>query len=137
LRDTARARPTIGLVVPYTSPAFTARALAQALQLAEGLDMTVTLMGVHVLPYPTPLECQEGIRQRCEAELAAVARTCPVTTRVKLAFARNREEAYLVLIPRESLVVIGVKESWWKTGDERLARRLAEHGRTVAIVYGS
>jgi len=122
------------LVVPYTSPALAAQALATALELARGFEAAVTLMAVHVLPYPSPLECQEGIRKRLEAELTEVACTSPVLIRVKLVFARDREDAYLGLLPRQSLVVIGTKDRWWRTPEERLARRLTARGHSVAIV---
>lgn len=124
----------LDLAVPYTNPALTAHTLAEAVKLAQGCQAAVTLIAVHVLPYPAPLECQEGIRQRREAELAAVVRTCPATVRVKLVFARDRDYTYLALLPKDSLVVMGVKHRWWRTRDERLARKLAADGRTVAIV---
>jgi len=122
------------VVVPYTNPALTAQALATAAELARAFDVEVTLMAVHVLPYPTPLECQEGIRQRLEADLSAVARTNAVSTRVKLVFARDAADAYLGLLPRHSLVVVGSKDRWWKTREQRLARKLSSSGHSVAIV---
>ncbi len=122
------------LVVPYTNPALTARALAAAGELARGFEMAVTLMAVHVLPYPTALECQDGIRQRLEAELTAVARTSPAAIRVKLVFARDRADAYLGLLHRHSMVVIGTKDRWWRTPEERLARRLTAGGHSVAVI---
>jgi hypothetical protein len=122
------------LVVPFTNPALTARALAAAAELAQGFEAVVTLMAVHVLPYPAPLECQEGIRKRLEADLAALARTSPVAIRVKLIFARDREAAFLALLKPQSLVVIGTKDRWWRTREERLARRLTAGGHRVAVV---
>ena len=122
------------LVVPYTNPALAARALAAATELARGFEAAVTLMAVYVLPYPSPLECQEGIRKRLEAELTAVARTSPAAIRVKLVFARDRVDAYLGLLRRQSLVVIGTKDRWWRTREERLARRLNAGGHSVAVV---
>jgi hypothetical protein len=124
----------LDLVVPYADPALTTRALAAALKLADGCNATVTLMAVHVLPYPAPLECHEGIRQRLEGELATVARATPASLCVKLVFARDREETYLALLRRESLVVIGTKDRWWRTGEERFARKLAAHGHSVAVI---
>jgi len=129
-----RRQGQLDLVVPYADPALTTRALAAALKLADGCNVTVTLMAVHVLPYPAPLECQKGIRQRLEGELAAVARAIPASLRAKLVFARDRDEAYLALLRRESLVVIGTKDRWWRTGEERLARKLAAHGHSVAVI---
>jgi hypothetical protein len=134
LAQVERLERPLDLVVPYTNPALTARALAAAVDLARGFDAAVTLMAVHVLPYPSPLECQEGIRKRLEAELTSVARTIPVAMRVKLVFARDREDAYLGLLRRRSLVVIGTKDRWWRTREERLARRLTAGGHSVAVV---
>jgi hypothetical protein len=122
------------VVVPYTSPVLAARALAAAVELARGFEAAVTLMAVYVLPYPSPLECQEGIRKRLEGELTAVARSSPAATRVKLVFARDREDAYLGLLRRQSLVVIGTKNRWWRTREERLARVLTSSGHSVAVV---
>ena len=142
LRDSARVplaeikppeRP-LELVVPYTNPVLAARALAAAVELARGFEAAVTLMAVYVLPYPSPLECQEGIQRRLEGELTAVARTSPAEIRVKLVFARDREDAYLGLLRRQSLVVIGAKDRWWQTPEERLARRLTACGHSVAVV---
>lgn len=129
-------RPEIPLevVVPYTNQALAAQALTAAIEMARGFDAAVTLMAVHVLPYPSPLECQEGIRRRLEAELTAVARTSPAATRVKLVFARDREDAYLGLLGRHSLVVIGTRDRWWRTREERLARKLTAGGHYVALV---
>jgi len=134
LAEIKRSERPLDLVVPYTSPALTARALSEATELARGFEAAVTLMAVYVLPYPSPLECQEGIRKRLEAELTAVARTSPVAIRVKLVFARDRADAYLGLLQRHSLVVIGTKDRWWRTREERLARRLTAGGHSVAVV---
>jgi hypothetical protein len=129
-----RPQRPLELVVPYTNPALTARALTAAAELARGFEAAITLIAVHVLPYPAPLECQEGIRNRLEAELTAMARTSPVAIRVKLIFARDREAAYLGLLKPQSLVVIGTKDRWWRTREERLARRLTAGGHRVAVV---
>jgi hypothetical protein len=142
LRDSARlpqadasplARP-LELVVPYTNPALTAHALNAATELAGGFEAAITLMAVHVLQYPAPLQCQDGIRQRLEAELTAVARTSPAAIRVKLVFARDPGDAFVGLLPRRSLVVIGTRDRWWRTREERLARRLTASGHSVAVV---
>jgi hypothetical protein len=122
------------LVVLYTNPALTARALTAAAGLAQGFEAAVTLVAVHVLPYPAPLECEEGIRKVLEAELTTLARTSPVAIRVKLFFAREREAAYAGLLQRHSLVVIGTKDRWWRTREERLARKLTSRGHSVAVV---
>ncbi len=122
------------LVVPYTTPALTADALSAAADLALGMEASVTLLAAHVLPYPSPLECQDGIRHRLEAGLATIARTTTAAIRVKLVFARDLTDAYLGLLPRHSIVVIGARSRFWKTREERLARRLSLEGHSVALV---
>ena len=128
-----RERP-LELVVPYTNPALTAQALEAALKLAQGFDVAVTLVAVHVLPYPAPLECQDGIRERLEAELTAIARTSAAAIRVQLVFARDREQGFLAVLQRKALVVIGTRARWWRSGEQRLARKLSARGHTVAVI---
>jgi len=124
----------IEVVVLYVDTGVTTRALAAALKLANGCGAAVTLIAVHVLPYPAPLDCQQGIRRRLEAELTTMARATAAALRVTLVFARDREETCLALLRRESLVVIGTKDRWWPTREERFARKLAAHGHSVAVI---
>ena len=143
LRDSARpslisesGAPAVPLniVVPYTNPAPTARALKIALRFAQGIDSIVTLLAVHVVPYPAPLECDEGMRARLEAGVRAVVPPSSTVIRAKLVFARSREQVYAALFRERSLVVIGTRDCWWPTREERFARRLAKAGHSVAIV---
>jgi hypothetical protein len=122
------------LVVPYTDSVMAAGALAAAAQLAQGFEAAITLIAVHIVPFPAPLECQPGIRKRLERELTAVARTSPIAVRVKLVFARDRADALLGLLGRGSLVVMGIKRRWWRTREERLAQRLAAAGHGIALI---
>lgn len=124
----------LDLVVPFTSPPLAAQALKAATQLAHGFETAVTLLAIHVLPYPAPLECYQGVRNRLEADLAMVARSSPGPVRVKLVFARDREETFLHLLPEQSMVVIGTKSRWWRTREERFANKLAAGGHSVALV---
>ena len=134
LMEIPRAGSPLDLVVLYNNPALTAHALTATSELARGFETAITLMAVHVLPYPAPLECQEGIRKRLETELTTVARSNPAAIRVKLVFARDRADACLGLLKPRSVVVIGARQRWWTTPEERLARRLAAHGHSVAVI---
>ena|SRR5579871_2677100 len=122
------------VVVPYTDPVLATEALTAAAELARDVEAALILMAVHVLPFPTPLECQEGIRIRLENELATVARASRADVRVKLVFARDRGDAFLGLLPRHSLVLVGARKRWWKTREERLAKRLSAAGHSVAVI---
>jgi hypothetical protein len=128
-----RERP-LEIVVAHTNPAATAQALEAAAELARGFDVAVNLMAVRVLPYPWALECPEGIRKRLEAEVTAIARTSDTEVSVDLVFARDWENAYLGLLERGQMVVIGAKDRWWRTREQRLARKLTMAGHSVAIV---
>ena len=122
------------IVVPHLNPALTAKALEAAVYLARGFDAAVILTAVYVLPYPAPLECQEGIRERMESELLALARTTPGDVKAKLVFARDRETAFCGLLPPRALVVIGTRRHWWPTREVRFARRLTAAGHSVAVI---
>ena len=134
LAEIQSAEQPLHLVVLYNNPLLTARALAAAAEWAREFEAAVTLMAVYVLPYPSPLECAEGIRKRLETELTAVARSSPAAIRIKLVFARDREDACVGLLQRQSVVVMGAKDRWWPTREERLARKLAAHGHSVALI---
>jgi hypothetical protein len=122
------------LIVPFTNPALTAKSLAAAVEFSRGFQAAVTLVAVYIVPYPAPLECREGIRNCLEAHLTAVARAIPAETRVELIFARDQEDAYRGLLDRKALIVIGSERRWWRTREERLARRLARSGHSVAMI---
>jgi hypothetical protein len=134
LAEMQSAEQPLQLVVLYNNPLLTARALAAAAEWALEFDAAVTLMAVYVLPYPSPLECQEGIRKRLERELTAVARTSPAAIRIRLVFARDREDACMGMLQCQSVVVLGAKDRWWPTREERLARKLAASGHSVALI---
>jgi hypothetical protein len=124
----------LAVVVPFTDPALTAAALEAAQDLARPFDAAVTLMAVHVVPYPSPLECREGIRRRLEEELRTMARAIPAAVRVQVVFARGQEEVYRSMLRPESLVVVGTRLRWWRTREERFGRRLAASGHSVALI---
>ena len=134
LAEIQSAEQPLHLVVLYNNPLLTARALAAAAEWAREFEAAVTLMAVYVLPYPSPLECQEGIRKRLERELTTVARSSPAAIRIKLVFARDREDACVGLLQCQSVVVMGAKDRWWPTREERLARKLAARGHSLALI---
>ena len=129
-----RLEQSLEVVVPYTVAATAAKTLSAALAMIQGFESRVTLMAVHILPYPAPLEVSEGVRERLAAQLTAVARTVQAAVAVKLVFARDRDVAYRALLSRQSLIVVGTKDHWWRTREERFARKLASHGHSVAVV---
>ena len=124
----------LDLVVLHADPKLTAHAVSAALKLANGFAAEITLLAVHVVPYPAPLECQEGVRQCLEEELSAVARATHASLNINVVFARDREEICLDLLRHKSLVVMGTRDRWWRTSEERFARTLAAHGHSVALI---
>lgn len=135
--ELARQDAPVEVVLPYTNAALTAHALQALRPFVEGLHTPLTIMAVHVVPFPAPLEASVGIRARLECELAAVARACSAPVRVSLVFARDWQQAYLSQLPRRSLVVIAAANRWWQTREEKLAKRLAREGYAVTVIKGN
>ncbi len=60
----------------------------------------------------------------------------PAAARVSLhlVFARDWEATYVALLRNQSLIVIGSKDRWWPTREQRLAQQLTAHGHSVAVI---
>src|SRR5437016_4284617 len=98
----------LSVFVLYTTDELTKAALTKAAELAASLEAKITLIDVHIVPYPlSPTEpdvCWEHLNQA----LQAVAAASPLPVEVKLIFARDKDviERY---IPKDSICVIATR----------------------------
>ena len=123
----------LSVVVPYTTEELTKTALSKAAELAASLEATITLLDVHIVPYPLSLTEPDVCWEHLNRALQAVAAASPVPVEVKLIFARDKDmiERYM---PNDSIGVIATKKHWWRTAEEKLARTLSAAGHSVALV---
>jgi len=122
------------LMVPYTDPATARGALAAAGVLARGLDASIALVAVQVLPFPAPFYCPSSVREHLEGQLADLARECPAAVDAVVVLARDLEEGYREVLEPGVTVLIATRPRWWRTREQKLARALARSGHKVVLV---
>jgi len=92
---TARSlRPYLQLVIPYTTPELTRAALKSAAMFTHDLRAVVRLVGVHVVPYPCPLDHPDVANEHLKTKLAAVAQVSALPVRAEVVYGRDRQEAF-------------------------------------------
>jgi hypothetical protein len=124
----------VRLIVPYTDPATTRGALTAAAVLTRGLNASIVLVAVQVLPFPAPFYCPTSVQKHLEAQLAGLASGCPVAVEATVVLARDQEEGYLQVLHPGATVLIATRTRWWKTREEKLARTLTRAGCKIALV---
>ena len=122
------------VVVLHTTPERTRAALRSLAQWTRNLEATVWLVGVHVVPYPCPIDRPTVAREHLEKELTAAADGCEIPLQVQILFARDRVEALRLLLAKETVLVLPTRRRWWRTSEEWLARTLTRAGHKVALV---
>lgn len=127
-------RPHLQLVIPYTTPELTRAALKSAAVLAQDLGATMRLVGVHVVPYPCPLDHPDVANEHLKNKLAAVAWESALPVRAEVVYGRDRQAAFRQVLGPGALVLLATRKHWWRTAQERLARSLSRAGHSVALL---
>jgi len=127
-------QPHLRIVVPYTTPELTQAALRSVALWTQNLEATVRLIGVHIVPYPCPLEKPDVDPDCLRNRLAAAAEGSAIPLQVQVVLARDTTEALRLLLVPETVIVLPTRRRWWRTAEERLARSLARAGHQVALV---
>lgn len=128
-----RAESRLNIAVVYTSVEATLAALKHAGSLARRLRARITLLVPQVVPYPLPLASPPVLLDFNERRFRVIAEASPVETSVRLYLCRDRMETVEAALSPRSLVVLGLRKSWWPVGEKRLARRLRRAGHEVIL----
>jgi len=121
------------LTVLYTDRETTAAVLECAAELAAGLNATVVLAAVCVVPYQSPCGCPLSVRTHLVKRLTELANGCKLPVRAHLVLASSRSEGFQCFLVAQSTVLLGVRRRPWRTREEKLARKLADNGHRVAL----
>jgi len=122
----------LDLVVPFTDPQLTRRALRAASHLGQGLHAAIRLIKIQTVPYPLD-PCQSPVDVPfLEKQLRSFHAGLPVTTQIRLT--RDFERELEAALNPASVVVLASKKRPWKTQIERLASHLTRHGHQVVLV---
>ena len=123
------------LVLVYTDPDLARKLLQKAAALTAGLLATITLVAVHVAPFPADFHCPTSEHAFLVNQLMELASECPLLVSSQVVLARSREEGFRYALKPESTVLVGTYHKLWRTGEERLARALAADGHKVALLH--
>jgi len=123
------------LVVPYTDPALARALLRKAAALTAGLQARISLVAVHVVPFPADFHCAAATHTFLVDQLMELAAGCPMPVHPQVVLARSREEGFRYALRPQSTVLVGTHRHLWPTSEDRLAGMLVSDGHTVALLH--
>ena len=135
LEDASGSGAELELVIPYTCADETRAVMERAAALTKGLNARISLVAVHAVPYASTYGCPSSTHAFLVARLLELsgASSLPVTAQVVLA--DSQEDGFAYALKPGSTVLLGCRKHLWRTREERMARRLAEAGHNVSVVY--
>ena len=122
----------LDLVVPFTTPELTRAALDAANRMGAGLNPTIRLIRVQVVPFPLDLDQSPVYIEFLKEQLAQFRSDLPVAREIRLA--RSFEDGLVGTLGRDSVVILAAPKRPWTTRNERLARALRRAGHMVVLV---
>ncbi len=122
----------LDLVVPITTPDLTRVALDAANRLGAGLNATLRLVKVQVVPFPLDLNQPPVYIEFLKDQMARFRSDLPVAGEIRLA--REFDSGLLGTLGRESLVILAAPRRPWRTRNERLAASLRHAGHKVVVI---
>lgn len=124
----------LDVVIPYTTQELTRTAVAAGERLSAGLEATLRLVRIQVVPYPLSLEQSPVDTHLLLSEMQNCTRGLPVSCEIRLA--RDFREGVVSSLRRHSVVVMGYHPRLWKTSIERFADDLRREGHQLMLVNG-
>jgi hypothetical protein len=130
--EQAQHEAELDLVVPFTTPELTRAALDAANRMGGGLNATLRLVRVQVVPYPLDLNQSPVYIDFLKEQLAQFQSNLPVTGEIRLA--REFEAGLLGTLGRDSVVILATPKRPWRTRNQRLAATLRSAGHKVILM---
>jgi hypothetical protein len=124
------------LTVLHTGLSGTLGALRKAADLASGLNAHIRLLVPQVVPYPLSLESPPVLLEFNQRRFQAIAAAQAVETRVEIFLCRDVDALLAEVLPHGSTILIGARKRWWRTAEQRLARRLHRMGHHTILATG-
>jgi hypothetical protein len=121
------------IVVPYTTPEVTRAALRHA-GVCTDLDVHVYLVDIQVVPFPCPLNQPPVNKKFSELRLQDLLKQRELPGKAAVLYTRDWLEGFSKVLAPGSLVVLATKKRWWRTREEKLARKLMKVGHHVMLL---
>jgi hypothetical protein len=131
------APPALSVTVLDTSIHPTLWALRRAASLARDLGATIRILDVRAVPYPLPLNKPPADREVVARNIRTLADGQSIPTRIEICYGRDILDALLQSLSPSSIVLIGMKRTWWPSKERRWAKELSRHGHHVIFVAGA
>jgi len=132
--SSAAAAADLQVVIPHKTSQLTKAALKYAATLANDLNVRLRLIDVHVVPYGVPLDEPTVSPQYLVRRIRMLARESFLPVSAEIVYARDWEQGFRRALGPNSVVLMAMKRSWWRTGEKRLAARLRKIGHQVIWV---
>jgi hypothetical protein len=129
--ETQSTQITLDLVVPVTNPDLTRAALAAANRMGVGLNATLRLIKIQVVPFPMDINQSPVYLDFLRSQLARYECELPVAAEIRLA--RELEPALIGTLTPNSIVILATGKRLWRTRNERLAAHLRREGYKVVM----
>ena len=124
-----------GLCVIATTDTGTRLALTTARDLSQGLNLRVVLLVPHIVPHALPLEHPADPVTFTEARFRRLAEDTGTDILVRVCICRPETASLEAMLPRQATVLIGgTYRRWWRSQEQRLARRLTTLGHRVLFI---
>lgn len=122
----------IDVVVPFTTPELTRRALAFAEGLSGGIAAEVRFVRVQLVPFPAPLEQSPVAVNFLKWQMMHFHTELPYA--IEICLSREMGTAILDTLKKDSVVVLASRRRPWTTHQQRLAAKLEAAGHKVILI---
>jgi hypothetical protein len=122
----------LDLVVPFTTPALTQVALDAANRMGAGLETSIRLVKIQIVPYPLDPNQSPVALDFIREQLQHFRSELPAKPEIRLA--REFDAALRGALQRTSVVILGYRKRPWRTREERLAASLWRAGYHAVLV---
>lgn len=134
IAEPARHTAELDIVVPFTTPELTRAAVDAANRMGAGLNATMRLVNVQVVPFPLELNQSPVYVEFLKKQLQQFECALPAAAEIRLA--RDFEAGLEGTLDTGSVVILATRRRPWRTRTERLAACLRKVGHKVVMVSG-
>ncbi|HWF11572.1 MAG TPA: hypothetical protein VG297_24055 [Bryobacteraceae bacterium] len=133
--ETSVTGTALDLVIPVTTPDLTRAALAAANRMGAGLNATLRLIKIQVVPFPMDLHQSPVYLDFLRSQLVRYESELPIAAEIRLS--RELEPGLVGTLTRNSIVVLATGKRLWRTRTEGLAAVLRKEGYRVVVVQNA
>jgi hypothetical protein len=121
-------------IVLFTTHAGTVVALKTASRLSAKLGVRPKVLMLYEVPYTLPLETRALPERFLEDQVRALQLDFPEEISMRIHLCRHLRQGLREALLPHSLIVMGGRERWWPTPEQRLAQFLKSSGHQVILV---